>query len=291
VKKNACISPAISGFIDLNHELTIRYAGATDAGICRTHNEDCLGVQPDLFLFCVADGVGGMDAGEVASHAAIEFLVKNEGVSRNCLFSLFSRMIGHRESKISPLCKQIELAGKYVFELSAKLQKRMATTIVALRSLPDGTAEIGNIGDSRAYLYRKNILGQISDDHSVTNELLRAGLSIKADPSFNAAHKITKALGGKIGEATPDIFRVPFQENDLFLLCSDGLTDMVSDYDISDIIKKCQQESLSTMVGDLIQNAIKAGGRDNITAVLVRVEPKKTVKCSNGAAELLQKAY
>ena len=152
----------------------------------------------------------------------------------------------------------------------------MATTVVVLRSLPDGIAEIANVGDSRAYLYRRNILRQVSHDHSVSNELLRAGISIRAEVSFNAAHKITKALGGKIKEVTPDIFKVPFLERDLFLLCSDGLTDMVSDYDISRIIKKYQNGNLAIMVEELIKNAIKAGGKDNITAVLVRIEPKRS---------------
>ncbi len=275
-KSDVAIVSSTSGIIDLNNELTIRYAGATDPGVCRTHNEDCFGIQPDHFLFCVADGVGGMDAGEVASNAVIKFLVKIDGTHCNGFSSLFARMIGRTEYKISPLRKQIELAGRHVFDLSNKLKRKMATTVVVLRSLPDGIAEIANVGDSRAYLYRRNILRQVSHDHSVSNELLRAGISIRAEVSFNAAHKITKALGGKIKEVTPDIFKVPFLERDLFLLCSDGLTDMVSDYDISRIIKKYQNGNLAIMVEELIKNAIKAGGKDNITAVLVRIEPKRS---------------
>ncbi len=275
-KSDVAIVSSTSGIIDLNNELTIRYAGATDPGVCRTHNEDCFGIQPDHFLFCVADGVGGMDAGEVASNAVIKFLVKIDGTHCNGFSSLFARMIRRTEYKISPLRKQIELAGRHVFDLSNKLKRKMATTVVALRSLPDGIVEIANVGDSRAYLYRRNILRQVSHDHSVSNELLRAGISIRAEVSFNAAHKITKALGGKIKEVTPDIFKVPFLERDLFLLCSDGLTDMVSDYDISRIIKKYQNGNLAIMVEELIKNAIKAGGKDNITAVLVRIEPKRS---------------
>lgn len=274
MNKNVCILPSASGCIDLENQFTLRYVGATDPGTCRTHNEDCFGVQPDLFLFCVADGVGGMDAGEVASHAVVQSLVNSDGMNHRGLSSLLTSLIGLRSSTNSPLQKQIELAGRYVADLSDKLNKRMATTVVALRSCQDGTVEIGNIGDSRAYLYRRNILGQISNDHSVVNELLRAGLSIRAEPSLNGAHRITKALGGQISDVTPDIFRVPFREKDLFLLCSDGLTDMVSDHDIAGIMKNHQEGRLATMVDDLIQNAIKAGGKDNITAVLVRIEHK-----------------
>lgn len=275
-KNDAATESSTSGVIDFNNKLIIRYAAATDPGICRTHNEDCFGIQPEHFLFCVADGVGGMDAGEVASQAVIKFLLKINGTHCNGFSSLVARMIGRTKYNIYPLQKQIEQAGRHIFNLSNKLKKKMATTVVVLRSLPDGTAEIGNVGDSRAYLYRRNILRQVSHDHSVANELLQAGISIGKEASFNAAHKITKALGGKIKEVTPDVFKVPLLEQDLFLLCSDGLTDMVSDYDIAKIMKKYQHGSLKTLVQNLIKNAVKAGGKDNITAVLVRIEPKRS---------------
>jgi len=265
------VSP-VTGSIELGNKFMLRYAGATDPGTCRTHNEDCFGILPDNFFFCVADGVGGMDAGEVASHAAVQSLLGAFGNPRR-FSTLFGQLAGRFNTDGSRLASNIERAGKDILRLSDKSGRKMATTLVALKIMPDATAEIGNIGDSRAYLYRGNILGQVSHDHSVANELLRAGLPLSLDPAIHNPHKITKALGGQNSIAAPDIFQVHIRENDCFLLCSDGLTDMVSDHDIAEILEK-QQTSMSSLIRKLIGKAIQAGGLDNVTVVGVKIERK-----------------
>ena len=264
--------PALSGEIDLNNECRVSYAGTTDNGTCRLHNEDCFGVLPEHFLFCVADGVGGMDAGEIASRTAVQSMMRGRASFCNGLLSLFGKLMGLGESKTS-LTKQIEMAGQDVSRLADELNKKMATTMVALRFLPDdGIVEVGNIGDSRAYLFRGKILGQISHDHSVAYELLQSDLPVRQlDPSVVNPHRITKALGGPDTLVKPDIFSISFQDGDCFLLCTDGLTDMVSDAGIAKTLARCQAESLPAIVGELIEKANGAGGRDNITVVVIRV--------------------
>src|SRR5919197_206522 len=188
--------------------VNVRSAGVTDAGRKRRRNEDAYVCEPPLFA--VADGMGGAQAGEIASRLAAAALSGGPGSS------------GSGEERVAAL---IQEANRRIYERSSedKAVSGMGTTMtVALAE--DGTIAIGHVGDSRAYVIRDRSLEQLTEDHSLVAELVRSG---KLSPEEAEGHPqrsvITRALGTD-PEVDVDVFSVPAQAADVFMLCSDGLT-------------------------------------------------------------------
>lgn len=232
--------------------------GATDVGRVRGHNEDAFFIAQDLNLLVLADGMGGHAAGEVASALAVE---ETESFFRGL----------EPEDAIVPKFDLIEralLAANHRIRLEAQTNDRhgMGTTgVVAL--LADAHATVGWVGDSRAYRLHEGVLEQISDDHSLLNELLRLGRLAPEDaPFFEHSNVITQALGSE--EVAPDCVEASFAPGDILLLCSDGLSDMLIDEEINDLLVAAQ--TLEEAAQALIDAANNAGGDDNITVVLAR---------------------
>lgn len=244
--------------------------GATDPGKKRANNEDAYLLDDRLCLYAVADGVGGMEGGEVASRIAVETLGQampdllgdkdrtptagrssGDGAELTALRSAVS--LAHRAIRAA-VGKSPGLAG-------------MGTTLTALL-LANKRVYLAHIGDSRAYLLRSGELTQMTNDHSIVAEYVRAGLITAGEAKTSTyRHVITRALG--IAEdAAPDLAERPVQKNDTFLLCSDGLTEMVDDVLIRTILSG---SSPRDAVKELIDAANDRGGVDNITAVVVQV--------------------
>ena len=224
------------------------FTAKTDAGRRRRRNEDALVCNPPLFA--VADGMGGPRAGEVASGLAAAALKANESG-------------GAGEDRVVAL---IQEANRRVFERSSEDENvsGMGTTMtVAL--VDDGSVVIGHVGDSRAYLARDGALEQLTEDHSLVAELVRGG---KLSPEEAVHHPqrsvITRALGTD-PDVDADTFTVQAHNGDVFLLCSDGLTTMVSDETILRVLE--EHRSLERSAEELVKLANKAGGEDNITIV------------------------
>jgi serine/threonine protein phosphatase PrpC len=233
-----------------------QFAVASDTGKKRRRNEDNYVVAPPLFA--VADGMGGAQAGEVASKLAASAL---EGEGEAPL---------HGVERVASL---IHEANRRVYERASSdpAASGMGTTMtVAL--LENGTVTIGHVGDSRAYLVRDGQMEQLTDDHSLVNELLKSG---KLSPEEAEGHPqrsvITRAVGTD-PDVDVDAFTIDAQEGDVFLLCSDGLTDMVDDVDILDLLER-HREDLDRAVRSLVAAANRGGGEDNITAVAFRIAP------------------
>jgi PPM family protein phosphatase len=229
------------------------YAVASDTGRKRRRNEDNYVVAPPLFA--VADGMGGAQAGEVASKLAASALEDAEG-------SL------HGVERVAALVRE---ANRRVYEraTSDPAASGMGTTMtVAL--VENGVVAIGHVGDSRAYLVRDGRMEQLTDDHSLVNELLKSG---KLSPEEAEVHPqwsvITRAVGTD-PDVDVDAFTIDAREGDVFLLCSDGLTDMVEDEDILDVIER-HRDDLDRAVRSLVAAANRGGGEDNITAVAFRI--------------------
>jgi PPM family protein phosphatase len=229
------------------------YAVASDTGRKRRRNEDNYVVAPPLFA--VADGMGGAQAGEVASKLAASALEDAEGAL-------------HGVERVAALVRE---ANRRVYEraTSDPAASGMGTTMtVAL--VEDGVVAIGHVGDSRAYLVRDGRMEQLTDDHSLVNELLKSG---KLSPEEAEVHPqrsvITRAVGTD-PDVDVDAFAIDAQEGDVFLLCSDGLTDMVEDEDILDVIER-HRDDLDRAVRSLVAAANRGGGEDNITAVAFRI--------------------
>jgi serine/threonine protein phosphatase PrpC len=220
----------------------------TDTGRKRRRNEDAYVSRPPLFA--VADGIGGARAGEVASSlAAAAVKAAREG--------------GSGRERVTAL---IQEANRRIYERAsedADVAGMGTTMTVAL--VEDSTVTFGHVGDSRAYILREGSLEQLTDDHSLVAELVRGG---KLSPEEAEHHPqrsvITRALGAD-PDVDVDTFIVETESGDIFLLCSDGLTDMVGDAEIVEVLTR--RKSLDDAAKELIKLANKAGGEDNITIV------------------------
>jgi len=231
-----------------------KYADS-DRGQQRRGNEDAYFVQPPLFV--VADGMGGAQAGEVASGIAVDVFSKG--------------LPDGRDGAEYRLASLVHAANRQIHERSrtAAEQAGMGTTLTAAYVDVDGVA-IAHVGDSRAYRWRDGQLERLTDDHSLVEELIRQGkLSAEEAEEHPQRSIITRALGPE-PDVLVDTRTAPARDGDLFLLCSDGLTGMIGEAGLAQVLS--QGGSLRDMVRNLIAAANAAGGRDNITVVLFRVE-------------------
>ncbi len=230
------------------------YAGATDTGRTRRRNEDSYVVAPPLF--CVADGMGGAQAGEVASRlaaAAVEDADPSGPSGPERVTSL------------------IQEANRRVYERASAdpTVSGMGTTITVALVEDDGVT-IGHVGDSRAYLVRDGSLKQITEDHSLVNELVKSGkLSREEAEQHPQRSVITRALGTD-PDVDVDAFTVEVQPGDLFLLCSDGLTSMVDNEEILTLLEQ-NRGDLKLTTKSLLTAANRGGGEDNITVVTFEI--------------------
>jgi protein phosphatase len=230
-----------------------RVAAVTDPGRTRRHNEDAYVIDPPLFA--IADGMGGAQAGEVASRLATAAL-KESGAD------------GGGEQRIADL---IQEANRRVYDRSSSDPNTsgMGTTItVAL--VEDDQVSFGHVGDSRAYLIRDAQMEQLTEDHSLVNELLKTGkLSREEAETHPQRSVITRALGTD-PDVDVDTFSVRAETGDLFLLCSDGLTDMVSEDSILEVVER-NRKDIDGALRALVKEANRGGGQDNITVVAFEI--------------------
>jgi PPM family protein phosphatase len=235
-----------------------RSVGLTDTGRRRRRNEDSYVCEPPLFA--IADGMGGAQAGEVASRLAAAVLNETALVEAGEL----------SEDRIAEL---IQEANRRVFQRANEdvAASGMGTTMtVALVDGAAGTVAIGHVGDSRAYRVRDGELEQLTEDHSLVNELLKSGkLSPEEAMSHPQRSVITRAIGTE-PDVDVDTFTVDARPGDLFLLCSDGLTDMISDEEILGLVKSGESD-LEVAARGLVEAANTSGGGDNITVVAFEI--------------------
>ena len=235
--------------------MTVTQLGyGTDTGKKRRRNEDDYVVEPPLFA--IADGMGGAQAGELASSLAAGAIREDEGAE------------GSGERRVTEL---IQEANRRVYQRSSQdaAASGMGTTMtVALVS--NGNVVFGHVGDSRAYLIRNGKLDQLTEDHSLVAELVRSG---KLSPEEAETHPqrsvITRALGTD-PDVDVDTFSIETVPGDLFMLCSDGLTSMVEDDVILQTVEK-NRDNLQAAAKALIRAANKGGGEDNITVVFFEI--------------------
>jgi PPM family protein phosphatase len=233
---------------------SLGHVGAvTDPGRRRRRNEDAYVVEPPLFA--VADGMGGAQAGEVASRLAAAAL-KESGAEAG------------GEQRIVSL---IQEANRRVYDRSNRdpSASGMGTTMtVAL--VEDGQVAFGHVGDSRAYLIRDGAMEQLTEDHSLVAELMRSGkLSAEEAETHPQRSVITRALGTD-PDVDVDTFTIAAQTGDVFLLCSDGLTTMVSNRSILDLVER-HRDDMDKALRALVSAANKGGGEDNITVVAFEI--------------------
>jgi serine/threonine protein phosphatase PrpC len=233
--------------------ITAAHGSATDTGLRRRVNEDSLLAASPLFL--VADGMGGHQAGEVASGAVIEE---------------FARLAGMPSVTIDQVQASLRQARRRVAELSSGERAGAGTTLsgVVIADI-DGDAYwlAINLGDSRTYRFADDVLEQISVDHSVVQELIDSGELDEASASTDSRRNvITRAIGAG-SDAEPDFWLIPADEGDRILVCSDGLSGELDRAEIEDVLRaEAEPQQAATR---LVHEAMLRGGRDNITAVVV----------------------
>jgi protein phosphatase len=265
--------PARPGRERIGAPMKIAYHALTDVGRKRKGNEDSLFLNPDQNLFIVADGMGGHAAGEIASKMAVEAI--NEFVCLTGGDDDITWPFGLDEN-ISYDGNRLKTAIKYANRkvLEATKEKSeyegMATTVAAV--LVDGdTANLAHVGDSRVYLMRDGVLKQLTSDHSWVNEQIQSGvLSADQARGHPLRNVVTRALGGK-PDLQVDMQVHKMQPGDLLLLCSDGLTTMLPDDEIHELLEGASGD-IRRAAQDLVAAANEKGGEDNITVVLIQFQ-------------------
>lgn len=234
----------------------------TRAGKNRSVNQDCflceeeaVGELPNLFI--VADGLGGHNGGDFASKYCIEN-VKNYILNSN------------GDSIISTIRSAIKAANEGIREKTKSDEelKGCGTTIV-LGTIKDDILYIANVGDSRLYVIQNGKLSQITEDHSVVEEMVKSGIIKKEEARFNPhKNKVTRALGAE-PDIEVDFFEVKLEKGDRVLLCSDGVSNMMDERNIEEIVGA--DKELSEICRILIETAVRNGGKDDATVVMIEV--------------------
>lgn len=239
----------------------VHYAAAamSDRGRKRTSNEDSYGFSVDHGVYVVCDGMGGAAAGEIASSLAVDEILKLAGSSAAA------------ENTREAMEAAVAAANHAIYSRAQRNQKLsgMGTTMVVL-AVEERRVWVLNIGDSRCYRLRNRRLEQVTLDHSLVDEQVRLGRMTEAEAQRSPLRNvITRALGTQ-SQVTPDVFELEAEPGDLFLLCSDGLTKEIDDPLIESLLSI--DLPLDELCERLVGAANKAGGHDNITAVVVRAE-------------------
>jgi protein phosphatase len=231
----------------------VEFAAATHTGMMRRTNEDAHLARPPLFV--VADGMGGSRAGEVASRLAVTTF-EGLGGTTGLPEELLRTTIADANSRIHAAAER------------DAAQAGMGTTITAAL-VTDATVSFGHVGDSRAYLWRAGVLQQLSDDHSLVGELVRRGALTPEEAERHPQKNIITRTVGTEPALAVDTWTLEAAQDDVFLLASDGLNNMVRDSEIARILGAAP--SLAHAARELVRAANAAGGADNITALLFRV--------------------
>jgi len=246
-------------------------AGSTDPGMIRPNNEDRISTTPELGLAVVADGMGGHQAGEIASGMAVDVVTRH-------LINVFSRDTPPADEEVADqssvelraVGEAIALANTAIFELaqSSPNCSGMGTTVVVTLFHEDKVC-IGHVGDSRLYRYRNDTLELITEDHSLVQELVARGL-ITPEEARNSVNKnlVTRALGIE-PTVESQLTEQTLRDQDIYLLCSDGLNDVLPD-DVTAQLLKDHGGDLQAAADRLVAQVNARGGPDNVSIVLVR---------------------
>lgn len=244
-------------------------AGITDSGMVRDHNEDCYLILPRKGLAILADGMGGHLAGEVASSLAVNvisrYLIDNLARARK-----LNKNADDISAEARTVLKAVELANGTIYETSRSRREfsGMGTTVV-VTAFRANKLYVAHVGDSRLYRLRDNSLTRLTEDHSMVQELLRQGLITPEEArTSNTRNLVTRALGVD-ATVCPDVQEYSVQAGDVYLLCSDGLNDVLTDSDIQQMLVEYGanlEEAIQKMV--MVVNA--KGGPDNVSVVAIR---------------------
>ncbi|MFO7784380.1 MAG: PP2C family protein-serine/threonine phosphatase [Thermodesulfobacteriota bacterium] len=253
--------------------MEIRASGLTDVGLKRDGNEDAFSTDDANGLYIVADGMGGHLAGEVASRIAVEMI--NNGFQRWARNDTpIEELYGMPDSSLTLtgnyLSSSIRLANRVVYEMAAEYEQYhgMGTTVACIHVSPT-LVVAANAGDSRIYMVRDGELERLSKDHTILSEQLDMGMmTIEEAETSPLKHVLTRNLGSS-EDVDVDVYEIEPSNNDRFVLCSDGLTDLVSDQEILYMTMHATDPEM--LCRDFVETALRRGGHDNTTVLAVFV--------------------
>ena len=258
----------------------LKFHARTDVGLKRKHNEDSLLAAEEFGVFVVADGVGGRKAGELASAITVNTFQSYAPQLKAAVDAFASD--SHRESRngvLQLLDQAANAASRRVYEAATATGRQGMTTTLVAAVIGGGAAFVVHVGDSRAYLVRNKELRQLTEDHSMVNELIRTGAMTPADAATSRYRNVITRAVGLYPNVRTDTLHIELLDGDRLLLCSDGLTDMVDGVGILELMS---QTNLTHSVDALIQIALDNGGRDNVT--VIAIEPEAILEAEAVAA-------
>ena len=252
--------------------MDIFWAACSDPGLCRAQNEDSFCARPELGLYVVADGVGGNAGGDVASQLVVEVITREiqQGVTTGAFTAESNILEVPKQINRKRLSLSVKAANKNIAERtsSAPILRGMATTVAAVL-VEEFSMVVAHVGDSRVYLHRNGHLRRLTDDHSWVAEQMRAGvLSEKEAHNHPLRNVVTRVLSG---ENSVDVQVADFDllDGDRVLLCSDGLSSVLSDQIISTMLS--EQKERQYLCDELVRRVNNSGGPDNVTIVMFDV--------------------
>jgi PPM family protein phosphatase len=255
------------GKILANLNAVLEVASATHPGKVRSHNEDSIAADAEMGLAVLADGMGGYNAGEVASGIAVAMITAE---LKKALADLKAGALDDSSAE--------KLLGEHATKANAAIYRAaqdqaqysgMGTTLVVALWY-DNRMSVGHIGDSRLYRLRGDVFEQVTRDHSLLQEQIDSGMLTREQARYSQNKNLVTRAVGIDPEVDAELHTYPVQPGDIYLLCSDGLSDMVSDEDIQ-LTLSSLQANLPLAAEHLVQQANDNGGRDNISVILVRV--------------------
>ncbi len=260
--------------------MSLRFDARTDVGLKRKQNEDSLLAAEEFGVFVVADGVGGRKAGELASAITVNTFQAYAPTMKATVDAFAANP--SRETRLAVLSlldQACNAASRRVYESAASTGRQGMTTTLVAAVVGGGAAFLCHVGDSRIYLLRNGALRQVTEDHSMINELIRQG-TMTAEEANNTRYRnvITRAIG-LYPTVRTDTLHLELLDGDRLLLCSDGLSDMVEDEDMATMLGL---PKVPAAVDALLQAALDAGGRDNVT--VVAIEPEALLQAETVAA-------
>jgi serine/threonine protein phosphatase PrpC len=246
-------------------------SGISDLGLQRAGNEDTFSIDESLGLYIVADGMGGHLAGEVASQVAVEMIKRafrrwTEGnLAEDEIFGVPDRSLSRQGNY---LLSSIRLANRVVYEMAVEYEQYhgMGTTIVAMLVTPK-LLVVSNVGDSRIYMVRDRRIERMSKDHTIVAEQIEMGALTEAEASVSPLkHILTKNLGSA-DYVDPEVFELEPSYDDRFILCTDGLTDIVKEKEILEVSE--ESDNPESLCGRLVDMALQRGAPDNTTVLAI----------------------
>ncbi len=267
----------------------LKFSARTDVGLKRRHNEDSLLAAEDFGLFVVADGVGGRKAGEIASALTVNTFQSYASQLKEAVDRCAADPSRDTRNAVLHLLDQAtNAASRRVYEAANATGRQGMTTTMVAALVGGGNAYVCHVGDSRAYLLRGGTLRQLTEDHSMINELVRNGAMRPDDPAAAQYKNVITRAVGLYPQVKTDTLFVELVGNDRLVLCTDGLSDMVEPKKLQDLVGTPDLTKGSDL---LIQAALDGGGRDNVTVVLIDPEATQEAEAVAARARVMESLF